>query len=141
CFGIPLLAVWPRTCLTPLVALFENERRIFRRARRILKEDLAVTLLGFLYLGMGLVLGGLVVLPRLLIATPALGAHLVDARWRPMILDNLWIFETMSAALLLTSIAVSWWMSLTLVYHDIRWVREGELLKRQITLLREKLMA
>jgi hypothetical protein len=139
--GIPLLWVWPRTCLTPLVALFEDEPRIFRRSRRILREDLGVPLMGFLYLGMGTVLGGLVVLPRLLVGTPMLGAHLVDARWRPLILDHLWIFETMSVAILLTAIAMSWWISLTLVYHDIRWVREGEDLKRRIALLRVKLTA
>ncbi len=79
-FGLPLLWVWPRTCLTPLVALFEDERRIFRRSRRMLREDLAVPLMGFLYLGMGIVLGGLVVLPRLLFGTPVLGAHLLDAQ-------------------------------------------------------------
>ena len=139
--GLPLLWVWPRTCLTPLVALFEDERRIFRRSRRILREDLGVPLMGFLYLGMGIVLGGLVVLPRLLVGTPMLGAHLVDARWRPAIVDQLWIFETMSVAILLTAIAVSWWISLTLVYHDIRWIREGEDLKRRIALLRVKLAA
>ena len=32
-----------RTCLTPLVALFEDERRIFRRSRRILREDFGVS--------------------------------------------------------------------------------------------------
>ena len=139
CFGLPLLWVWPRTCLTPLVALFEDERRIFRRSRRILREDLGVPLMGFLYLGMGIVLGGLVVLPRLLLGTRALGAHLLDARWRPMIVEHLWIFEMMSVAILLTAISMSWWISLTLVYHDIRWVREGEDLKRRIALLRVKL--
>jgi hypothetical protein len=140
-FGLPLLWFWPRTCLAPLVALFEDERRIFRRSRRILREDLAVPLMGFLYLGMGIVLGGLVALPRLLLATPALGAHLVDERWRPMIVDQLWIFETLSVAILLTGIAMTWWISLTLVYHDIRWVREGEDLKRRIAQLRVKLAA
>ena len=139
--GLPLLWVWPRTCLAPLVALFEDEPRIFRRSRRILREDLGVPLMGFLYLGMGTVLGGLVVLPRLLVGTPMLGAHLVDARWRPLILDHLWIFETMSVAILLTAIAMSWWISLTLVYHDILWIREGEDLKRRIALLRIKLTA
>ena len=140
-FGLPLLWVWPRTCLTPLVALFEDERRIFRRSRRMLREDIGVSLMGFLYLGMGIVLGGLIVLPRLLLGTPALGAHLLDERWRPMIVDNLWIFETMSVTILLTAIAMSWWISLTLVYHDIRSVREGEDLKRRIALLRAKLAA
>ncbi len=139
--GLPLLWVWPRTCLAPLVALFEDEPRIFRRSRRILREDLAVPLMGFLYLGMGTVLGGLVVLPRLLVGTPMLGAHLVDARWRTLILDYLWVFETMSVAILLTAIAMGWWISLTLVYHDIRWIREGEDLRRRIALLRAKLTA
>ena len=97
--------------------------------------------MGLLYLGMGIVLGGLVVLPRLLLGTPMLGAHLLDARWRPTIVDHLWIFETTSVAILLTAIAVSWWISLTLVYHDIRWIREGEDLKRQIARLRAKLAA
>src|SRR5437870_2235383 len=84
-----------------------------------------VPFLGSLYLGMGIVLGGLVVLPRLLLWNPRLGAHLLDARWRPAIVDHLWIFEMMSVAILLTAISMSWWISLTLVYHDIRWTREG----------------
>jgi hypothetical protein len=138
-FGLPLLAIWPRVCLTPLVALFEDDRRIFRRSRRILGEDTSVALIGFLYLGMGIVLGGCVFFPRFVLATPELGSHLLDERWRPMVLDHLWIFETMSVAILLTAIAMSWWISLTLVYHEIRWVREGEALKRRITLLRARL--
>jgi hypothetical protein len=137
--GLPLVRIWPRTCLTPLVALFEDERRIFRRSERMLREDIGLSLLGALYLGMGIVLGGLVVLPRLLLGTPMLGAHLLDARWRPAIVDSLWIFETTSVAILLTAIAVNWWVSLTLVYHDIRWIREGEDLKRRIALFRAKL--
>ena len=139
--GIPLLIFWPRTCLTPLIALFENERRIFRRSRRIFRDDSGVTLMGAIYLGMGIVLGGLVVLPRLVLGTPMLGAHLLDARWRPAIVDQLWIFETTSVAILLTAIAVNWWISLTLVYHDIRWVREGEGFKRRVALLRAKFAA
>jgi hypothetical protein len=139
--GIPLLWVWPKTCLTPLVALFEDEPRIFRRSRRILREDIAVPLISFLFLGMGIVLGGLVALPRLVVGTPALGAHMVEARWLLVIVDHLWIFETMSVAILLTGLSMSWWISLTLVYHDIRWIREGEDLKRRIALLRAKLAA
>ena len=61
-----------------------------------------------------------------------LGAHLLDERWRPAVVERLWIFETMSVAILLTAIAMSWWISLTFVYHDIRWNREGENLKRRI---------
>jgi hypothetical protein len=139
--GLPLLWVWPRTCMTPLVALFEDDRRIFRRSRRILREDTGVTVMGSLYLGMGIVLGGLLVLPRLLLGTPMLGAHLLDASWRPAVLDQLWIFETTSVAILVTAIAVNWSISLTFVYHDVRWVREGEYLKRRIALLRSKLAA
>ncbi|HZW34137.1 MAG TPA: hypothetical protein VFF52_25660 [Isosphaeraceae bacterium] len=139
CCGLPLLWVWPRTCLTPLVALFEDERRIFRRSRRILREDIGVTLIGSLYLGMGIVLGLLIVLPRIVLRFPVLGAHLLEGSWRTAVLEHLWIFETMSGAILLTAIAMSWWMSLTLVYHDIRWVREGEDLKRRIARLRARL--
>jgi hypothetical protein len=140
-FGLPLLGIWPRVCMTPLVALFEDERRIFRRSRRILGEDNTVSLIGLIYLGMGLVLGGMVFLPRLALATPTIGVHLLDEHWRTIVLDHLWIFETMSVAILLTAIAMSWWMSLTLVYHDIRLVREGEALKRRLALLRAKLAA
>jgi hypothetical protein len=137
--GLPLLWVLPRTCLAPIIALFEDTPRIFRRSRRMLREDFGVSLMTFLYVAMGLVLGGMVVLPRLLLGTPALGAHLMDERWRPAVLERLWIFETMSVAILLTAIAMSWWISLTFLYHDIRWNREGENLKRRIAVLREKL--
>lgn len=137
--GLPLLAIWPRTCLTPLVALFEDTPRIFNRSRRIIGEDFGVSVIGLIYLGMGIVLGGLVALPRLLLATPMLGSHLLEDRWRSVVLDYLWIFETMSIAVLLTAIAMSWWISLTLVYHDIRSVREGESLKRRVALLRARL--
>ena len=137
--GLPLFWFLPRTCLVPVVALFEDTPRIFRRSGRIFRDDFAVSLMGFLYLAMGIVLGGLVVLPRLLLGTPALGAHLLDERWRPAVVDRLWIFETMSVAILLTAIAMSWWISLTFVYHDIRWNREGENLKRRIAALRGKL--
>ena len=130
--GLPLLWVLPRTCLAPIVALFEDTPRIFRRSRRMLREDFGVSLMAFLYLAMGLVLGGLVVLPRVLLGTPMLGAHLMDERWRPAVVERLWIFETMSVAILLTAIAMSWWISLTFLYHDIRWNREGEDLKRRI---------
>jgi hypothetical protein len=137
--GLPLLWVLPRTSLTPLVALFEDTPRVFRRSERILREDFGVTLMFFLYLSMGLVMGGLVILPRLLLGTPLLGAQLLDESWRPAIVDRLWIFETMSVAILLTAIAMSWWIALTFVYHDVRWNREGEGLKRRIAQLRDRL--
>jgi hypothetical protein len=94
--------------------------------------------MGLLYLCMGVVLGGLVALPRLLLGTSALGAHLVDDQWRALIVDRLWIFETISTAILLTAIAVTWWITLTLVYHDVRRVREGEDLRQRIAAYRAK---
>jgi hypothetical protein len=136
--GFPLLWFWPRTCLTPLVALFENERRIFRRGRKLLREDFSVALMGLIYLCMGIVLGGLIALPRLVLGTSILGAHLFDAPWRTQIVDFLWIIETISIAILLTAAAITWWISLTLVYHDIRQVREGEDLKQRIAAYRAK---
>ncbi|APW59485.1 hypothetical protein [Paludisphaera borealis] len=140
-FGIPLLWVWPRTCLTPLVALFESERRIFRRGQRILREDFSVAIMGLLYLCMGVVLGGLLVLPRLILGTSILGAQLLEAEWQRMLMDHLWIFETISIAILLTAIVMTWWISLTLVYHDIRRIREGEDLKHRIATYRARLVA
>jgi len=138
-FGLPLLWIWPRTCLTPLVALFEDQPRIFYRSRRILREDLAVYLLGSLYLAMAIVLAGVVYLPRFLLAFGALGAHFVASNWSTVILQYLWIFEVLSTTLLLSALAVSWWISLTLLYHEIRWVREGEDLRRRIFDVREAL--
>jgi hypothetical protein len=134
--GIPLFWFLPRTCLCPVVALFEETPRVFRRSARIIRDDFGVSLMAFLYLAMGLVLGLLVALPRLLLGTPLLGAHLLDERWRPAVVDRIWIFETISVTILLTAIAMSWWISLTFVYHDIRWHREGENLKRRIAALR-----
>ncbi|WP_165075812.1 hypothetical protein [Paludisphaera rhizosphaerae] len=136
--GLPLLAIWPRSCLAPLVVLFEKDRRVFRRTQKLIREDMSVTLMGMLYLCMGLVLGGFVALPRLLVATPALGSHLLDSEWRRVIGEYLWIFETFTIAALLTAVAVAWWISLTLVYHDIRAVREGEDLRRRIAAYRAK---
>jgi hypothetical protein len=99
---------------------------------------MSITLMGMLYLCMALVLAGFVVLPRLLVSTPALGSNVLDSRWRRLIADYLWIFETVSIASLLTAVAVTWWVSLTLVYHDIRRIREGEELKRRIAAYRTR---
>src|SRR6185503_1439941 len=96
-FGIPLLWVLPRTCFTPLVALFEDHPRIFYRSRRILREEWGLHMIAWLYLAMALVLSGLIFLPRLVLGTNMLGAQLLEASWRPMILEHLWIFETISA--------------------------------------------
>lgn len=137
--GLPLLWLWPRTCLAPLVALFEDEPRIFRRSRKILREDFSVEWMGFLFLGMGIVLGGLVLLPRLVFGSQALGAHLIETSRSAQILEYLWIFEAISVAILVAAIATSWNISLALVYHDIRMIREGEDLKRRIAAVRESL--
>ncbi len=138
---LPIFWVLPKTCLAPLVGLFEDTPKVFRRSGRLLREDYGVSLMGFLYVAMGVVLGGLVVLPRVLLGTPMLGAHILDERWRPAVVDRLWIFETTSVAILLTAIAMSWWVSATFLYHDIRWNREGEYLKSRVATLRGKLAA
>jgi hypothetical protein len=139
-FGLPLLVIWPRTCLTPLVALFEDTPKVFRRSRRILKEDVAVYVIGGLYLAIAVVLGVLIFMPRLVVGTQMLGAHLLDAQWRRLVLDYLWIFEGLSTALVLTALSMSWWISLTLLYHDIRWAREGEDLRSKILEARGKIV-
>lgn len=139
--GIPLLIVWPRTCLAPLVALFEDQRDTFGRSRRILRQNVAVYLLGGLFLGLALVLGGLVAAPRLILGTSAVGVHLLDDRWRELIVNKLWIFETLSAAVIITALAMGWWLSLTLLYYEIRNEREGEDLRQQIAALRGKMVS
>jgi hypothetical protein len=139
-FGIPLLVVWPRTCLTPLVALFEDQPRIFRRGRRLLRQDVALNVIGGIYLGIMIVLGALIFTPRLILGTSMLGTHVMDAQWRQLILNYLWIFEALSAAVVLTALAMSWWISLTLLYHEIRWRREGEDLRQRILNLRGKVV-
>lgn len=139
-FGIPLLIVWPRTCLTPVVVLFEDQARIFRRSRRILREDTALVVLGGVYLAIALVLGILIFTPRLALGTAALGMHLMDASWRREVLDRLWIFEALSAAVVLTALSMSWWISLTLLYHEIRMVREGEDLRQKLLQARARIL-
>jgi hypothetical protein len=139
-FGIPLLIVWPRTCMAPLVALFEDGDHVFRRSRRILREDNVVYLIGGIYLGIMIVLGLMVFLPRVIFGTETLGAHVLDAPWRRAILDHVWVLEALSVAVILTALAMSWWISLTLLYHDIRREREGEDLRQKILRLRGKFL-
>lgn len=138
--GLPFLSVWPRSCMAPLVALFEDSDRIFRRSRRILREDVAVYVIGGIYLAILLVLGGMVFLPRIVLGTDLLGVHVLDAAWRRAILRYLWVVESLSVAVILTALAMSWWVALTLLYHDIRWVREGEDLRGKIERVRAKLL-
>jgi hypothetical protein len=141
--GLPLLVYWPRTCMAPLIALFEDEdgARIFRRSRRILREDNVVYVIGGIYLGILVVLSGMVFLPRLVLGTEMLGTHVLDAAWRRAILEYLWILEALSIAVVITALAMSWWIALTLLYHDIRWGREGEDLRQKILKLRGKILA
>jgi hypothetical protein len=143
CLGLPLLIYWPRTCMAPLVALFEDEEghRIFRRSRRILREDNVVYVIGGIYLAILIVLSGMVFLPRIVLGTELLGTHVLDAPWRRAILSHLWVLEALSVAIVLTALAMSWWMALTLLYHDIRWGREGEDLRQKILRLRGKILA
>ena len=44
----------------------------------------------------------------------------------------------MSAILLLSAIAISWCVSLTLFYHDLRQYREGEAVRSKVEHLFEK---
>jgi hypothetical protein len=44
-WGLPLLALWPRMCMAPMVALFETQRGVFKRSRRLMHEDQAIFVL------------------------------------------------------------------------------------------------
>ncbi len=134
-----MLWLLPRTCFVPMVALFENERKVFRRAARVLREDNAVVTVGLIYTGMALVLAGVVFLPRVLFSTRAFGSNLLESSTQAAIVEWLWVVEGTTLAVLLTAIAMCWSLSLTFVYHDIRSTREGEQLKKRIEALGERL--
>jgi hypothetical protein len=131
--GIPFLILWPRTCMAPMVALFENQRRVFWRSRKLMQEDHAIFMLAGLYFVMTVVLGILIFLPRALVSS-----RLLSLPWLVEFQDSLWAFELVSAVLLLTGIAVSWCVALTLFYHDLRYHREGEGLRAKVELLADK---
>lgn len=131
--GLPLLILWPRTCLAPMVALFEDQRRVFWRSRRLMHEDHAIYVLAGLYLLMMLVLGSLIFVPRLI-----LFADVIKTPWVQTLENSIWAFELVSGIILLTGVAVSWCVALTLFYHDLRYHREGELLRNKIEVLYEK---
>jgi hypothetical protein len=133
-----LLYFGPRTCAAPAIALFEQDRRIFQRARRLLKEDIAIRLLALLYLAIFLALGFLLFLPRLVLSTQGRLVESSASRW---VLGNLWIAEMLGSALLVSAIAVGWCISITLLYREVRIVREGELLRDEIGKLRQELLA
>ncbi len=134
--GLPLLVLWPRMCLVPMVALFETERRVFRRSRRLLKEETAIHVLATVEVCVFVGLLATVFVPRLILATELFAGPVTQ-----LALHYLWVFELMSGVVLATALAVSWCLSLTLLYHDIRTVREGEVLRERIRELRESLRA
>jgi hypothetical protein len=136
-FGLPLLYFGPRTCATPAIALFEDDRRIFRRSRRLLKEDVAIPLLASLYCAMLLALGLLLFLPRMVLSSQGRFVESAVSRW---LINNLWIFELFGSAVLVTAIAVGWCISMTLLYREVRIVREGEPLREKIGQLRRELL-
>jgi hypothetical protein len=136
-FAVPLLYFGPRTGAAPAIAIFEDDRRIFYRSRRLLKEDIAIRLLAVLYFGMFLTLGLLVFLPRILLSSQGRMVESVSSRW---LVNNLWIVEMLGCAVLLTAVAVGWCISMTLLYREVRIVREGEPLRDKIQQLRQELL-
>jgi hypothetical protein len=137
-FGVLLLYFGPRTCAAPAIVLFEEDRRIFQRARRLLKEDIAIRLLALLYFAILLALGFLLFLPRIALATQGRLVESSASRW---VVDNLWIVELLGSAALVSAIAVGWCISITLLYREVRVVREGEFLRDKISQLRRELLA
>jgi len=131
--GLPMLILWPRTCQVPMVALFEEGPRILRRSRQLMREDNAIHVLAGLFFLLTLVLGLLIPLPRLI-----LFSKLFEGEWTRVAEQSLWAFELMSAILLLSVIAISWCVSLTLFYHDLRQYREGEAVRSKVERLFEK---
>ncbi len=137
-FGVPLLYFGPRTCAAPAIALFEEERRIFPRSKRLLKEDTAIYILAALYLGIFLALLLLLFLPRIFLATQGRLVESSISRW---LADHLWIGEALGCAVLISAVAVGWCISMTLLYREVRIVREGEFLRDKIDELRREYLA
>jgi hypothetical protein len=134
-FGVPILYFGPRTCAAPAIALFEDERRIFQRSKRLLKEDTAIRLLAVLYFGIFLALLLLLFLPRIFLMTQGKLVESGTSRW---LADHLWIGETLGCAVLISAVAVGWCISMTLLYREVRIVREGEFLRDKIQELRRE---
>ncbi len=111
---------------------------IFNAHRRLLKEDIAIRLLAFLYFTILLALGFLLFLPRIVLATQGRLVESSASRW---LFDNLWIVEVLGSAALVSAIAVGWCISITLLYREVRVVREGEFLRDKISQLRRELLA
>jgi hypothetical protein len=134
--GFPFLFLWARTCAAPAVALFEEDPHIFRRSKRLLKEEMAIHLLAALYLGIFLAVGILVFLPRGFL----MAARMMETSTSRWLLAHLWIVELFACGVLASIIAVGWCISMTLLYREIRLVREGEPLREQIAGLQRELL-
>lgn len=120
-FGLPALVLWPRDCLATHVALFEDERRVFWRSRKLLKEEAReVHHLLALYTGIVIVFGVLVYTPRMIVSTRHLGLSGL-----PFLRENLAMFEAVGICLVLVAMATSWTVSLTFLYLEARAGREG----------------
>jgi hypothetical protein len=135
-FGIPMFFFWPRTCLSPLVMLFESERKVLVRCHRLLKEEKTIYLLAALYTLLSITLGLLIAVPRVVLLS-----DIVQTPWTQAVREYLWSFEFLSGTVLLAGMAVSWTLSLTFLYCDIRRIREGEELRERLKELRQKLVA
>lgn len=132
-FGLPMVVLWSRRCQAPLVALFEDHRRIFYRSKQLMRADNAIHVLAGLVFLIILVLGSLIPIPRLI-----LSGNVFEGEWVRSVVDTLWIFELISGVFLFCAMAITWNVALTLFYHDVRQFREGDSLRKKITLLREK---
>ena len=131
--GLPMLFLWARTCQAPMVALFEDQPRIFRRSRQLTKEDSAIHVLAGLFLLLTLVLGSLIPMPRLVLIS-----KMFEGEWTRVVQEFLWAFEMTSGILLFCIVAISWTVCLTLFYHDLRQFREGEAIRGKVRILFEK---
>ena len=101
-----------------------------------MQEDHAIHVLAGLYVLLTLALGALIFVPRVV-----LFAEIIKTPWAAALEQSLWAFELVAGTILLTGIAVSWCVALTLFYHDLRYHREGEALRLKIDALFDKYVA
>src|SRR5262249_37292626 len=121
-----------RSCLAPDVALFENQSKIFRRTRQLMREDSVIHVLAGLFFLFALVLGALIPIPRLV-----LFSNVFESEWTRIAEDSIWAFELICGVVLTTGLAVGWSVALTLFYYDLRQYREGERIARKVAVLRD----
>lgn len=131
-FGIPMLIFWARSCLAPDVALFENQSKIFRRTRQLMREDSVIHVLAGLFFLFAVVLGALIPIPRLIFLS-----KVFQSDWTRAAEDLIWAFELVCGVLLTCGLAVGWSVALTLFYYDLRQYREGERIARKVAALRD----